>query len=429
MCARKGGTTNNTRNSSGADSVTRYTLAAIEHLLEQDSALDADQLRLILKPQREIIVEVPLRKDDGQLICVKGYRVQHNDARGPYKGGLRYHPTVDLSEASTLAQLMSLKTAVADIPFGGAKGGLAIDPKQLNNRELETLTRNFIKALGENIGPHTDIPAPDLNTNGQIMEWIADEYGKNHKDPLAVVTGKPVESGGSLGREEATGRGLMIVVQKAALEKGLDLKKAKVILQGFGNVASNAARLIEKELGAKIVGLSTSQGGVFNPDGIDLESAQAHYLANKTLKGLPSVTWMTNAELLAQECDILIPAAMEKAINEDNAASIKASIIVEAANDATTAEADAILNERGIFVVPDILANAGGVVVSYFEWLQNLDRVCWDIERVRAELSEKMTSAYEKVSSVSRQRNISLRLAAYVVAIERIAAAMAERGH
>ncbi len=420
---------NNTRNSSGADSVTRYTLAAIEHLLEQDSALDADQLRLILKPQREIIVEVPLRKDDGQLICVKGYRVQHNDARGPYKGGLRYHPTVDLSEASTLAQLMSLKTAVADIPFGGAKGGLAIDPKQLNNRELETLTRNFIKALGENIGPHTDIPAPDLNTNGQIMEWIADEYGKNHKDPLAVVTGKPVESGGSLGREEATGRGLMIVVQKAALEKGLDLKKAKVILQGFGNVASNAARLIEKELGAKIVGLSTSQGGVFNPDGIDLESAQAHYLANKTLKGLPSVTWMTNAELLAQECDILIPAAMEKAINEDNAASIKASIIVEAANDATTAEADAILNERGIFVVPDILANAGGVVVSYFEWLQNLDRVCWDIERVRAELSEKMTSAYEKVSSVSRQRNISLRLAAYVVAIERIAAAMAERGY
>lgn len=419
----------NTIKTSGADSVTRYSLAAIEHLLEQDSALDSNLIRLILKPRREIIVEVPLQKDDGQIVSIKGYRVQHNDARGPYKGGLRYHPSVDLDEARTLAQLMSLKTAVVDIPFGGAKGGLAVDPRQLSSRELETLTRNFVKALGENIGPQTDIPAPDLNTNGQIMSWIADEYAKTHGESLAVVTGKPVETGGSLGREEATGRGLMIVTREAARQKGLDIKKATVIFQGFGNVASNAARLIEKELGAKIVGLSTSQGAIYSKDGIDLEAAQAYYLSNKTLKGLPGVEWLTNAELLAKEADILIPAALERAINQDNASAIKASIIIEAANDATTAEADAILNERGIFVVPDILANAGGVVVSYFEWLQNLDKVCWDIDRVRTQLAETMIAAYDKVASVARDEKISLRLAAYVTAIERIAAAMGKRGY
>lgn len=410
------------------DAVTTYSLSAIQQLSELPTAIDPDLLQAIPHSKREIIVEVPLRRDDGKYVTFRGYRVQHNDARGPFKGGLRFHPTVDLHEARTLAHLMTLKTAVVNIPFGGAKGGIACDPRQLSMRELETLTRNFTNLLGPNIGPRIDIPAPDVNTNSQVMAWIADEYSKRHGQNWGVVTGKPLEMGGSLGRDEATGRGAMYAFREAAREKNLNLEKARVIFQGFGNVGSFGARLVKQELGSTVVGVSTSQGGIYSPKGIDLEKAEQHYREHKSLKGFPGVQWMTNDELLVQECDVLIPAALEKAITKDNASKIKAQIVVEAANDCTEADADAILAQRDIFVVPDILANAGGVVVSYFEWVQNLNNHYWGIEEVRAELERIMVAAYNNVSVVARARQLSMRTAAYTVAIERVGRAMLLRG-
>ncbi|HEY9720228.1 MAG TPA: Glu/Leu/Phe/Val dehydrogenase [Trichormus sp.] len=410
------------------DAVTTYTNAAIEQLHKLDPATDPDFLRAIMKPKREIVVEVPLRRDDGKYVTYQGYRVQHNDARGPFKGGLRFHPSVDLNEARTLAHLMSLKTAVVNIPFGGGKGGIAVDPRSLSMRELETLTRNFTNLLGDNIGPLVDIPAPDVNTNGQTMAWIVDEYCKRRGQNLGVITGKPIELGGSLGRDEATGRGVMYAARDAAKEKNVDLKKATVVFQGFGNLASFGSRLMEQELGSKVIGVSSSQGAIYNKNGIDLDAAERYYHKNKGMKGFPNVEWMTNDELLVQECDILIPSALEKAITPANAPKIKAKIIVEGANDCTEAEADSILNERGIFVVPDILANAGGVVVSYFEWVQNLNNHYWDIETVRKELEKIMVSAYNRVSATANEHHMTMRVAAYTVAIQRIARAMSLRG-
>lgn len=410
------------------DAVTKYSLAAIEQMTRTDNFIDADVLLAITKAKREITVEIPLRRDDGKYVTFQGYRVQHNDARGPFKGGLRFHPTVDLNEARTLAHLMSLKTAVVNIPFGGGKGGIACDPKQLSLRELETLTRNFTNLLGENIGPLIDIPAPDVNTNSQVMAWIVDEYSKKHGHSWGVVTGKPLELGGSLGRDEATGRGVMLTTREAARERGLNVQEAGVIFQGFGNVASFGARLIEQELGARILGVSSSQGAIYNSNGVDLDAATEYYRKHKGLRGFAGGDFMSNEELLLQPCDILIPAALEKAIGTHNAHLIKAKILVEAANDCTTAEADTILTERGVFVVPDILANAGGVVVSYFEWVQNLNNHYWEIEQVRRELEHIMVSAYNRVSVVAQDRRISPRLAAFTVAIERIARAMILRG-
>lgn len=282
------------------DSVTRYSMAAAEQL-KGLSGLDADLLRMISKPRREIAVEVPLRKDDGKITSFKGFRVQHNDARGPFKGGLRFHPTVDLNEVRTLAHLMSLKTAVVNIPFGGGKGGISVDPRQLSQRELEALTRRFTTLLGDNIGPLRDIPAPDVNTTGEIMAWIVDEFGKTHGHSYGVVTGKPLELGGSVGRDEATGRGVMYATREAAREIGLNMQGAKVVFQGFGNVSSFGARLIEQELGGKILGVSTSQGAIYSKKGIDLVSAEQYYRKNKGLKGFPDVEWLTNDELLVQD--------------------------------------------------------------------------------------------------------------------------------
>lgn len=410
------------------DAVTMYSIAAIEQMTKLDNYVDADVLKAITKSKREIIVEIPLRRDDGKYTTFQGYRVQHNDARGPFKGGLRYHPNVDLNEARTLAHLMSLKTAVVNIPFGGGKGGIACDPRQLSLRELEQLTRNFTNLLGENIGPLIDIPAPDVNTNSQVMAWIVDEYSKKHGHAWGVVTGKPLELGGCLGRDEATGRGVMLATREAAREKGLNLRKSGVIFQGFGNVASFGARLIEQELGAKILGVSSSQGAVYNKNGIDLDAAADYYRKHKGMKGFAGGDWLSNDELLQQPCDILIPAALEKAITARNASSIKAQILVEAANDCTTADADLMLSDMGVFVVPDIMANAGGVVVSYFEWVQNLNNHYWEIEQVRRELEHIMVSAYNRVSSVAKERRMSMRVAAFTVAIERIAKAMILRG-
>lgn len=409
------------------DSVTRYSLAAADELSKL-SGLDPDLLRVISKPKREIAVEVPLRRDDGKITSYKGFRVQHNDARGPFKGGLRFHPTVDINEVRTLAHLMSLKTAVVNIPFGGGKGGISVDPRQLSQRELEALTRRFTTLLGDNIGPLRDIPAPDVNTTGEIMAWIVDEYGKTHGHTYGVVTGKPLELGGSLGRDEATGRGVMYATREAAREVGLSMQGAKVVFQGFGNVSSFGARLIEQELGGKILGVSTSQGAVYSKKGIDLIAAEQYYRKNKGLKGFPDVEWMTNDELLVQDCDVLIPGALEKAITAANAGKVKAKILVEAANDCTDAEGDKMLKDRGIFVVPDILANAGGVVVSYFEWVQNLNNHYWEIAQVRAELERIMVSAYNKVSATAKENQMQMRMAAYVVAMERIARATQLRG-
>lgn len=409
------------------DSVTRYSLAAVEQLCKM-SAIDPDVLQLAVKPKREISLEVPLRRDDGKVVSYRGYRVQHNDARGPFKGGLRFHQTVDLSEVRTLAHLMSLKTAVVNIPFGGGKGGIAVDPRQLSARELEALTRKFTNLLGDNIGPAVDIPAPDVNTNGEIMAFIVDEYGKTHGHTYGVVTGKPLELGGSVGRDEATGRGVMYATREAAREIGLNTSGAAVIFQGFGNVSSFGARLIEQELGGLITGVSTSQGAIYNKKGIDLIAAEQYYHKNKGLKGFPNVDWMTNDELLLQPCEILIPGALEKAVTAANAGKVKAKILVEAANDCTDAEGDKILKDRGIFVVPDILANAGGVVVSYFEWVQNLNNHYWEITQVRSELERIMVAAYNKVSSTAKENQIPVRMAAYVVALERITRAMTLRG-
>lgn len=409
------------------DSVTRYSLAAAEQLSKL-SGLDSDLLRMISKPKREIAVEVPLRKDDGKVTSFKGFRVQHNDARGPFKGGLRFHPTVDINEVRTLAHLMSLKTAVVNIPFGGGKGGISVDPRQLSQRELEALTRRFTTLLGDNIGPLRDIPAPDVNTTGEIMAWIVDEYGKTHGHSYGVVTGKPLELGGSVGRDEATGRGVMYATREAAREVGLNMQGAKVVFQGFGNVSSFGARLIEQELGGKILGVSTSQGAIYSKQGIDLVSAEQYYRKNKGLKGFPDVEWLTNDELLVQDCDVLIPGALEKAITAANAGKVKAKILVEAANDCTDHEGDKILKDRGVFVVPDILANAGGVVVSYFEWVQNLNNHYWEIAQVRSELERIMVSAYNKVSATAKENQMQMRMAAYVVAMERIARATLLRG-
>jgi glutamate dehydrogenase/leucine dehydrogenase len=403
-------------------------MSAIDHLKKIDPSLRSDVLLAVIKPKRQIIFEVPLRRDDGSLVLYQGYRVQHNDARGPFKGGLRFHPTVDLNEARTLAHLMSLKTAVANIPFGGGKGGIAVDPRSLSQRELETLTRNFTNLLGDNIGPLIDIPAPDVNTTAQIMAWIVDEYSKRRGHELGVITGKPIELGGSLGRDEATGRGVLYCSREAAKEKGVNLKEAKVIFQGFGNLASFGAKLMESELGVKVVGVSTSQGAIYSKNGFDLAKAEAYYHKNKGLKGFPDVDWMTNKELLVQECDILIPSAMEKAITQENASKLKAKILVEGANDCTTAEADKILHERGVFVIPDILANAGGVVVSYFEWTQNLNNHYWQLSQVRQELERIMVAAYGSVSALANLHKLTMREAAFAIAMQRIARAMILRG-
>lgn len=409
------------------DAVTLYSQQAMAGMMKQEG-IDRDLLQAVLKPRREIVVEIPLRRDNGKYMTFQGYRVQHNDARGPYKGGLRYHPTVDLNEARTLAHLMSLKTAVANIPFGGGKGGICVDPRSLSPRELEALTRNFTVLLGESIGPLIDIPAPDVNTNAQVMAWMVDEYSKKHGHSYGVVTGKPLELGGSLGRDEATGRGCMLATREAARERGLVLSKATVIYQGFGNVSSFGARLTEHELGAKITGVSTSKGAIFNKHGIKLAEAEAYYHKHKSLEGYKGGEHMTNEELLVQPCDVLVPGALEKAITAKNAKSIKASIVIEAANDCTDVEGDAIMNERGILVIPDILANAGGVVCSYFEWVQNLNNHYWTLELVRKELEAVMVNAYIGVSAKAKERNLTMRLAAYTVALERITRAMMLRG-
>ena len=386
------------------------------------------EMRILLKiPHREIRVEIPIRMDDGRLESFVGYRVQHNGVRGPQKGGIRYHPEVDLNEVRALAELMTWKTALVNIPFGGAKGGVTCDPAKLSPWELERLTRRFTSKIALILGPYRDIPAPDMNTNAQVMAWMMDEYGRKQGYTPAVVTGKPVELGGSKGREAATGRGVSLIAAAAAPHYGVPLKGARVVIQGFGNVGSHAARFLH-EAGCRVVALSDQFGAVHDPDGIDVERALAHARQHGKLEGLAGTITISNDDMLLLDCDVLVPAAVGGVINSSNAEGLRCKLIVEAANAPTSARADAILEKRGIPLVPDILANAGGVIVSYFEWTQNLTQFFWEEAKVAEELRRILAKAYEEASSLAAQRKIGLRLASYVVAVDRVAAAARLRG-
>lgn len=411
--------------------VHRNPYEVVLHNFERASkklGLDTELAMLIRTPDRELKVELPVMMDDGKLHSVIGYRVQHNNARGPYKGGIRYHQEVDLDEVRALASLMTWKTAVVDIPFGGAKGGVTIDPSKLSAGELERLTRAFTSKIDVIIGPSEDIPAPDVNTNAQTMAWMMDEYSKAHGYTPAVVTGKPVELGGSYGREEATGRGVCIALREAAKAHHMDLKKMTVAVQGFGNVGSHTARILEQEMGVKVVGVSDVKGGLYNPRGIRFADAAAQMKNTGSVTGLKGCVKLTNDELLELKCDVLIPAALGDQLRGDNAARVQAKLIVEAANGPTTYDADEIFASRKIPVIPDIYANAGGVTASYFEWVQNIQRFRWEYPRVIAELERTMTASYNAVHHAAEHHAVPLRIAAFILAVERVARAARLRG-
>ena len=395
----------------------------------------ADVLRLpdnvrtiLLTPRRSIKVEIAIEGEDGELQIYNGYRVQHNMARGPMKGGLRYHPAMDEDHAAALANLMTWKTAVVDVPYGGAKGGIDCDPRSMPEADVFQVTRSFVEQMKEVIGPTTDIPAPDVNTNAKIMGWIMHEYSKYEGFSPAVVTGKPLDLFGSEGRDAATGRGVMDVLAAALEEKGKSFEDVTIAVQGFGNVGSNAALLIA-ERGAKIVAVADHTGGVANEKGLDVPALDAWVGEHGGVKGFAGGEAFDNSEIITWDADVLVPAALEGAIHENNAAEVKASVIVEGANAPTTPEADEILNQRGVLIIPDILANAGGVTVSYFEWAQNIQQFKWDEERVNAELDKKMGRAYSSVREVATEFDIDRRTAAFVLAIRRVGKAALARIH
>lgn len=386
-----------------------------------------EELRLLLKtPFREMRVDVPIRRDDGSGAVFIGYRVQHNGARGPYKGGIRFHPEVDLYEVRALAALMTWKTALMDIPFGGAKGGVACVPWEMSPAELERLTRKFIQRISIILGVNRDIPAPDMYTNAQTMAWIMDQYGRKNGYTPAIVTGKPLELGGSQGREAATGRGTINILERLAREHGVDPAGSTAVIQGFGNVGTFAARFFH-ELGGKVVAVSDINGGLYDPAGLDIPALLQHVVLHRTVQGFPGRA-VSNDELLTLPCDFLIPAALGGVINRQNADAIQARFILEAANAPTTPTADQKLAARGVVVAPDILVNAGGVTVSYFEWVQNLQQFYWDEAQVNRELAKRMEKAWNEVLAVHKEKKIDLRKAAYVIAIDRVARAESLRG-
>lgn len=387
-----------------------------------------DESRILLKtPFRELRVEVPIRMDDGSAAVFIGYRVQHNGARGPYKGGIRFHPEVDLYEVRALAALMTWKTALLDIPFGGAKGGLSCVPWEMSETELERLTRKFISRVSIILGPNRDIPAPDMFTGPQTMAWILDSYGRKYGYTPACVTGKPVELGGSQGREAATGRGTIYILERVAQEHDVDPASSTCVIQGFGNVGSYAASFF-RELGGKVVAVSDIQGGIHMPEGIDIPALLEFTAQGRSVTEFPKAQQVTNRELLTLPCDFLIPAALGGVINRNNAEAIRAKYIIEAANAPTTPNAEELLLKRGVVIAPDILVNAGGVTVSYFEWVQNLQQFFWDEEQVNRELFKRMGLAWENILHESRDREVDLRRAAYVIAIDRVARAERLRG-
>jgi glutamate dehydrogenase (NAD(P)+) len=389
----------------------------------------ADDLRPVLRSAyREVQVQIPIKLADGRTHLFHGYRVQHNGARGPYKGGIRYHPAVDLDEIRALATLMSWKTAVVGIPFGGAKGGIDVDPSACTSAELQRITRSFIDKIEKVLGPTRDIPAPDVGTNAQVMAWMMDEYGKLHGHTPAIVTGKPIALEGSYGREAATGRGVVYMFREAAGQLGLTPSDTRVVVQGFGNVGSWAARIIH-QLGARIVGVSDASGAIHSEAGIDPTALHGFVAGGGRITEFEGADPITPEELLGLECEVLIPAALDGMIHRDNADEIKARLIVEGANSPTTPAADEMLAENGVTIIPDVMANAGGVVASYFEWVQNLQHFRWDEREVNDKLGTIMRRTYREVSARSREEGSTLRVAAYETGIERVLEAARARGY
>jgi glutamate dehydrogenase (NAD(P)+) len=406
-----------------------WTIAQRQFDIAAD-ALDLQPgLRAILRvPQRELTVNFPVKLDDGSIAVFTGYRIHHNAARGPTKGGIRYHPDIGLDEMRAMAMWMTWKCAVVNIPYGGAKGGVICDPKQLSLAELERLTRRYTSEISILLGPEKDIPAPDVNTNPQVMAWMMDTFSMHRGYTVpAVVTGKPIHIGGSRGRKEATARGATMVIREVAREHRIQIDGAKVAIQGYGNVGSITAQLL-REMGATVIAVSDSKGGIFSPGGLDPAAVLRYKSANGTVVGFPEADRISNAELLELPCDILVPAALENQITAANAGRIKARIIAEAANGPTTPEADEILYDRGVLVLPDVLANAGGVTVSYFEWVQDLQDFFWPEREVNRNLEQVMVSSYEQVRAIAEQRRVHLRTAAYLLAVQRVAEATTTRG-
>jgi glutamate dehydrogenase (NAD(P)+) len=390
--------------------------------------LNDDMREVLATSYRELAVQVPVRMDDGRMNIYRGFRIQHNGARGPYKGGIRFHQSADLDEVRALAALMTWKNALIDVPFGGAKGGVQCEPGLLSENEQERLTRRFTDMISYIIGVNRDIPAPDMGTNAQTMAWMMDSYGKKYGYTPGIVTGKPVELGGSPGREEATGRGVVMCTAQAASRKGFDLEGASIAIQGYGNVGFWAAA-IAAEQGANVVAVSDVGGGTHNPKGIDLSDLAEHRKDSVSVNDFKNGEPVTNEELLELECDILIPAAIQGVITTDNAGDIKAKMVVEAANGPTTPAADQILDSNGVTVVPDILCNSGGVTVSYFEWVQNIQQFRWELEQVNKELEKRMTTATDSVFTRAEEEKTSLRAAAFDIAVERVAHAAEIRGY
>lgn len=388
---------------------------------------DDAMYELLKEPLRMLQVRIPVKMDDGTTKVFTGYRAQHNDAIGPTKGGVRFHPAVTEDEVKALSMWMTLKCGIVDLPYGGAKGGIICDPRQMSMGEIQRLSRGYVRAISQIVGPTKDIPAPDVYTNSQIMAWMMDEYSRMDKiSSPGFITGKPLVLGGSRGRDRATAQGVTIIIKEAAKKRGVDLKGARIVIQGFGNAGSYLAKFMN-DLGAKVIGISDSYGALHDPNGLDID----YLLDRRDSFGTVSTLFdnvITNQELLELECDILVPAAIENQITAENAHNIKAGIVVEAANGPTTAEATKILDERGILLVPDVLASSGGVTVSYFEWVQNNQGYYWSEEEVEQKLYRTMVEAFENVYATATSRNINMRLAAYMVGIRRTAEASRFRG-
>ncbi len=402
--------------------MSRFDHAA--RLLELDEGL----YKVLRAPEKQITVSIPIMLDNGKVEVFTGYRVLYNTSRGPGKGGIRFDMQVTLEEVTALAAWMAWKCAVVNIPFGGAKGGVICDPTKMSNTELEKLTRRYTAGIINVLGPDSDVPAPDVNTNERVMAWVMDTYSMHHGHTVtAVVTGKPVEMGGSLGRREATGRGCMVSTIEALKHLGMESRGARVVVQGFGNVGSVSADLLQKA-GFRIVAVSDVKGGIYNPQGLNIPEVIEWRTTHRFLEGYPDAQSVTNAELLALDCDVLLPAAMENVITAQNAEHIKAKVIIEGANGPTSALADPVLDRKGIFVVPDILANAGGVTVSYFEWVQDRGGYFWDEETVNSRLVQIMQQSFRSVLDVSKKYNVNMRIAAYTLAIDRVAAVHRLRG-
>jgi glutamate dehydrogenase (NAD(P)+) len=406
-----------------------YEIAKAQlHKVGRTFAIDPNLINVLQECKKALAVSIPVAMDDSSTRVFQGYRVTHNIARGPSKGGIRYHPDVTLDEVKSLAMWMTWKCALMGIPFGGAKGGVVCDPKRMSEGELQRMTRRFTSEIINEIGPEKDIPAPDVGTDARVMAWMFDTYSMNKgHSVLGVVTGKPLAIGGSLGREEATARGSLYCIRDALRKRGLSIDGLRVAIQGFGNVGKHLARLLSED-GARIIAVSDSRAGLYNPNGIDVRAALAHKQESGVLEGLKGAEAITNEELLLLECDVLAPCALEQVITDENADQVKAKIICEGANGPTTPTADEILEGRDILILPDVLANAGGVVVSYFEWVQGLQEYFWKEAEVNAKLNDIVTRAFNETWATQERRGCSMRLAAYGLAVQRVAEATTTRG-